>query len=52
MGKNLQKIQHVWYMKSVHPDAELRNVATECDEEYSSFATELIYHENSMTELL
>ena len=41
MGKNLQKIQHVWYMKSVHPDAELRNVATECAQEYSSFATEV-----------
>ena len=41
MGKNLQKIQHVWYMKSVHPDAELRNVATECAQKYSSFATEV-----------
>ena len=41
MGKNLQKIQHVWYMKSVHPDAELRNVATECAQAYSSFATEV-----------
>ena len=41
MGKNLQKIQHVWYMKSVHPDAELRNVSTECAQEYSSFATEV-----------
>ena len=41
MSKNLQKIQHVWYMKSVHPDAELRNVATACAQEYSSFATEV-----------
>ena len=41
MGKSLQRIQHVWYMKSVHPDPEIRNAATICVQNYSSFATEI-----------
>jgi thimet oligopeptidase len=39
MGLQLQKIQHVWYMKSVHPDADIRDVATRCAENYSNLGT-------------
>ena len=41
MGKSLQRIQHVWYMKSVHPDRAIRSAATNCVQNYSSFATEI-----------
>ena len=41
MGKSLQRIQYVWYMKSVHPDRAIRSAATNCVQNYSSFATEI-----------
>jgi len=39
MGRTLQKMQHVWHMKSVHPDAAIRDTATACAEQYSDFAS-------------
>jgi thimet oligopeptidase len=39
MGLQLQTIQHVWYMKSVHPDEGIREVATKCAQDYSDFGT-------------
>ena len=39
MGRQLQSIGHVWYMKSVHPDAEIRDAATQCAQNYSDFGT-------------
>jgi thimet oligopeptidase len=39
MGLQLQTIQHVWYMKSVHPDENIRKVATKCAQDYSDFGT-------------
>lgn len=39
MGRTLQTIQHVWHMKSVHPEADVRDAATQCAEDYSDFAS-------------
>ena len=39
MGRTLQTIQHVWHMKSVHPEADVRYAATQCAEDYSDFAS-------------
>lgn len=36
---DLQSIRHAWYMKSVHPDEAVRDLATECSQEYSDFDT-------------
>ena len=39
IGHELQSIQHVWYMKSVHPEADIRDAATQCAQNYSDFST-------------
>ncbi|MGB1141326.1 MAG: M3 family metallopeptidase, partial [Halioglobus sp.] len=38
MQLGLQGIQHVWYVKSVHPDAEIRAAAEQCVKDYMDFA--------------
>ena len=38
MMLDLQAIQHVWYLKSVHPDAQVQAAAEQCIEDYSDFA--------------
>lgn len=38
---NLQAIRPSWYLKSVHPDEDLRNAATECSEQYSDFSSQI-----------
>ncbi len=38
MNIGLQGIQHVWYMKSVHPDAGIRDAAEQCVKDYMDFA--------------
>jgi len=37
MAYDLQAVRHVWYMKSVHPDADYRDAAETCSQEYSDF---------------
>ena len=37
----LQPIDPSWYLKSVHPDAELRDAATKCAEKYSEFYSKM-----------
>ena len=39
MSFELQKIQHIWYVKSVHTDTEVQAAAEECINEYIDFAT-------------
>jgi thimet oligopeptidase len=34
---DLQAIRHVWYMKSVHPDADYRDAAEQCMQDYTDF---------------
>lgn len=38
MMLDLQAIQHVWYLKSVHPDPQVQAAAEQCIEDYSDFA--------------
>lgn len=38
MMLDLQAIQYVWYLKSVHPDAQVQAAAEQCIEDYSDFA--------------
>ncbi|MCC2617075.1 Zn-dependent oligopeptidase [Aestuariibacter halophilus] len=35
---DLQQIQHSWYIKAVHPDADVRDAATQCGQQYSDYA--------------
>lgn len=37
----LQDINQSWYMSSVHPDAEVRQAATQCSERYTDFQTQV-----------
>ena len=37
MAFDLQAVRHVWYMKSVHPDADFRDAAEKCSQDYSDF---------------
>ena len=39
MNIELQAIQHVWYMKSVHPDQQVQEAAEHCINDYTDFAT-------------
>lgn len=41
MVKGLQRIQHVWYVKSVHPDPEVQAAAEACIGQYSEFAVSI-----------
>ena len=38
MNLDLQAIQHVWYMKSVHPDPQVQAAAEACIKDYTDFA--------------
>ncbi|MFT4521034.1 MAG: thimet oligopeptidase [Halioglobus sp.] len=35
----LQRIQHVWYLKSIHPETSIQAAAEKCINDFSSFAT-------------
>lgn len=35
----LMPVRHVWYMRSVHPDASVRDAATACSQQQSDFFT-------------
>ncbi len=37
MAFDLQAVRHVWYMKSVHPDADVRDAAEQCMQDYTDF---------------
>ena len=39
MGLGLQDIQHIWYVKSVHPDTDVQAAAEACINDYIDFAT-------------
>ncbi|MCR9106958.1 MAG: Zn-dependent oligopeptidase [Gammaproteobacteria bacterium] len=39
MGIGLQDIQHIWYVKSVHPDTNVQAAAEACINAYIDFAT-------------
>ena len=41
MSMGLQTIQHVWYMKSVHPDPQVQAAAEVCVNDYMDFAATL-----------
>jgi thimet oligopeptidase len=41
MMLDLQAIQHVWYLKSVHPDTEVQAAAEGCIEDYSDFVVSM-----------
>ena len=38
MGVGLQRIRHIWYMKSVHPDPRIQATAESCIAKYTDFA--------------
>lgn len=38
MSIDLQAIQHVWYLKSVHPDTQVQAAAEVCVKDYTDFA--------------
>ena len=38
---DLQAIQHVWYLKSVHPDPDIQAAAERCIEKYTDFAVSI-----------
>ena len=38
MQLDMQAVRHVWYMKSVHPDAGYRKAAEQCMQDYTDFA--------------
>ncbi|GAB5452839.1 MAG: M3 family metallopeptidase [Halioglobus sp.] len=41
MTRGLQDIQHVWYVKSVHPDTNVQAAAEGCITDYIDFATSI-----------
>ena len=37
MARDMQAVRHVWYLKSVHPDATVRDAAELCVQDYTDF---------------
>lgn len=38
---DMQEVRQSWYVKSVHPDASIRDAATKCSEDYSDFSAQV-----------
>lgn len=38
---DLQDVRQSWYMKSVHPDKDVRDAATQCSQQYSDFSAQV-----------
>ena len=41
MAFDMQAVRHVWYLKSVHPDAAVRDAAERCVQDYTDFSDSL-----------